>query len=108
MPDNKLIIRLIRIVKFQVGLKLVFDDLFDADGSEIYVKPASQFVELGVDIDFYTVTESAARQNQVAIGYKIHALQHDSDKGYGVVVDPKKTEKIKFTEKDKIIVIAED
>ncbi len=89
-------------------LKPVFDDLFDADGSEIYVKPASEYVELGKEVDFYTVTESAARQNQVAIGYKIHALQHASDKGYGVVVDPKKSNKITFVENDKIIVIAEE
>ena len=105
---DKLISLLMSQVSENKYLKLVFDDLFDADGSEIYVKPASQFVELGVDIDFYTVTESAARQNQVAIGYKIHTLQHDSEKGYGVIVDPKKSDKINFTEKDKIIVIAED
>ncbi len=89
-------------------LKPVFDDLFDADGSEIYVKSASEYVELGKEVDFYTVTESAARQNQIAIGYKIHALEHASDKGYGVVVDPKKSAKITFVENDKIIVIAEE
>ncbi|OFX36161.1 MAG: potassium transporter TrkA [Bacteroidetes bacterium GWA2_32_17] len=105
---DKLISLLMSQVSENKYLKLVFDDLFDADGSEIYVKPASQFIQLGIDVDFYTVTESAARQNQVAIGYKIHALQHDSDKGYGVIVDPKKSDKINFTEKDKIIVIAED
>lgn len=89
-------------------LKPVFDDLFDADGSEIYVKSAAEYVELGKEVDFYTVTESAARQNQVAIGYKIHALEHAADQGYGVVVDPKKSAKITFVENDKIIVIAEE
>ena len=33
---------------------------------------------------------------------------HNVNKAYGVVVNPKKSEKVTFTDKDKLIVIAED
>ncbi len=36
----------------------VFDDLFDADGAEIYLRPAGDHVS-----NFYTVLESAKRRN---------------------------------------------
>jgi hypothetical protein len=52
--------------------------------------------------------ESAARKNQVALGYRILAKSKDSNAGYGVVVNPKKSELIHFTEKDEIIVLSED
>jgi hypothetical protein len=89
-------------------LKEVFDDLFDAEGSEIYLKPAVNYIKAGVEVDFYTVAEAAARKNEVAIGYRKCGYAHNADKAYGVVVNPKKSEKIIFDDKDKVIVIAED
>ncbi|MDD3875194.1 MAG: hypothetical protein PHT69_01085 [Bacteroidales bacterium] len=91
--------------KFLMG---VFKDLFDADGSEIYLKPITDYVKSGVSVNFYTLLESARRKGQIAIGYRIASLAYESDKAFGVVVNPKKSEMITFTEHDKIIVIAED
>lgn len=89
-------------------LKSVFDDIFDADGSEIYLKPIGNYIKIGEDSNFYTILESAAQKKEVAIGYRLNRFANDPEKGYGVVVDPKKDEIIKYDEKDKVIVISEN
>ena len=85
----------------------VFEDIFDAEGSEIYLKPIGEYVETGHPVNFYTVTEAARRRNETAIGYR---LMHESGQApnYGVYTNPKKSNKITFAPEDKIVVIAED
>lgn len=106
--SDKLISLLMTQVAENKHLMRVFEDLLDADGSEIYLKPATTYVPLGQPVDFYSVLESAIARNETAIGYRITALSHESDKGYGVVVNPVKTEKITFGKEDMIIVLAEN
>jgi ion channel POLLUX/CASTOR len=86
----------------------VFEDLFKAEGSEIYLKPAKDYVALKRDVNFYTLTESARKRNEVAIGYRLERYATDSNKAYGVRVNPPKSEMIAFQAEDKIIVLAED
>jgi hypothetical protein len=52
--------------------------------------------------------ESAAQLNETAIGYRISALSSDSDKRFGVTLNPLKSNTVKFSEDDFIIVVAED
>lgn len=89
-------------------LKKVYDVLFEAEGSEIYLKPVINYVKTSVDIDFYTVLESAAQLNESAIGYRISSQRSDSDMHYGVKINPAKSEIVNFSIEDFIIVLAED
>ncbi|MGA2296492.1 MAG: potassium transporter TrkA [FCB group bacterium] len=93
-------------------LKTVFEDLFSAGGPAIYIKPAEYYVELGRPVNYYTILESARQRNQIAIGYKLHSPKRvapeDSLLGYGVIVNPRKSKQIFFSEGDKIIVISEE
>ncbi len=89
-------------------LSKVFAELFAAEGSEIYLRPAGDYVELGKPLDFYTVLEAARRRKEVAIGYRIAAKATDADAAYGVAVNPKKSGLITYTANDKIIVLADD
>lgn len=89
-------------------LKKVYDVLFEAEGSEIYLKPISRYVKTGEAVNFYTVLESAAQLNETAIGYRISSLSSDSDKHFGVTINPNKANTVKFSEEDFIIVVAED
>jgi hypothetical protein len=59
-------------------------------------------------LNFYTVVESARRRGEVALGYRVHAHANDSAKGYGVTVNPDKSDMITSTEQDKIIVLAQE
>jgi hypothetical protein len=89
-------------------LKKVYDILFEADGSEIYLKPVSRYVKTGDEMEFYTVLESAAQLNETALGYRISAESGNSEDHFGVKLNPKKSDKVKFSEEDYIIVLAED
>lgn len=104
--------KLVSLILSQVSenklLNGVFEDIFDADGSEIYVKPSSQYVLTGQPINFFTVIEAARRHGEVAIGYIQSALLSNAEEGYGIHINPGKSGLITFTDEDRIIVIAED
>jgi len=106
--SDKLISLLMSQVAEEKDLMRVFEDLFDADGSEIYIKPAKEYVQVGQSMNFYTVLESAARKNEVAIGYRNIAKAKDADNQYGVVLNPKKSETFTLEENDMVIVLSED
>ena len=86
----------------------VFADLFDPEGSEIYLKPAKEYVETGLPVSFYTIVEAARQRGETAIGYRIASELHDAGKSYGVYTNPKKSTELTLTAQDKIIVLAED
>ena len=89
-------------------LKKVMDILFEAEGSEFYLKNAEDYVKLGETINFYTVLEAASYKNETAVGYRIIKYAHSVENNYGIKVNPDKDKMITFSEGDKIIVLAED
>ncbi len=91
-----------------VELQGVFDDLFDAEGNEIYLKPASDYIELGQPVNFYTVVEAARRRHETAIGYRLGAEARNFAAQFGVRINPKKSAEVRFSENDKVIVLAEE
>lgn len=106
--SEKLTSLLIAQVTENRDLRAVFDDIFDADGSEIYLKPASDYVVLGKSMSYWHVVDAARRRGDVAIGYRIAAKSNDAAAGYGVSVNPAKDTSVSFTADDRVIVIAED
>lgn len=106
--SDKLISLLMSQVSENKDLMRVFEDLFDADGSEIYIKPAKEYVQTGVPMNFYTILESAARKNEVAIGYRVISKAKLADDQYGVVLNPKKSDEFTLAENDMVIVLSED
>ena len=89
-------------------LNAVFEDIFDADGSEIYLKPAESYVRLQEDVSFYAVVEAARRRGETAFGYKIAAESESETIPGGIHVNPPKPTAIRFAQGDCIIVAAED
>jgi hypothetical protein len=86
----------------------VFTDIFDPEGSEIYLKPIGDYIATGKPVNFYTVIEAARRRGETALGYRITSEANDAGKSYGVHTNPKKSEQVAFAPEDKIIVIAEE
>ena len=84
------------------ALAPVFADLFDPEGSELYLKPAGDYVELGRPLTFYTVVEAARRRGEVAVGYRLHAQAH------GIHLNPAKSAAVTFAERDRIVVLARE
>jgi Trk K+ transport system NAD-binding subunit len=89
-------------------LAVVFGELFDPRGSEIYLKPAGDYVEPGRAVNFYTVVESARRRGEVAIGYRVQAHAQEPSRSFGVKLNPRKSERIAFAPADRVIVLAEE
>jgi hypothetical protein len=104
--------RLVSLMLSQVSetsdLLEVLIDLFSAEGAEIYLRPASDYVQLGQPVNFYTVSEAATRHTAVALGYRLQAQASDPSKAYGVHINPDKAQAVTFGNADKIIVLAAD
>jgi voltage-gated potassium channel Kch len=88
-------------------LNAVFADVFDPEGSEIYLKPAHEYVFLNEPTNFYTVVEAARRRGEVAFGYRLQAQAEDAGRRHGVATNPAKSEVVTFEKGDRIIVLAE-
>lgn len=106
--SNKLISLMLSQISENKELTAVFQDLFDPEGSELYLKPVADYIALDNPVNFYTLLEAARRRGQIAIGYRLKAESRNAEKMYGVHVNPKKSEKVKFTDEDKLIVLAEN
>jgi len=86
----------------------VFNQLFTSEGSEIYLKPVTNYVKAGVEMDFYTILESAAQKGHTALGYRIKNDAYSAELFYGIHLNPRKSDKVIFTEQDKVIILAEE
>jgi ABC-type transporter Mla MlaB component len=89
-------------------LNVLFDDLLDVDGSEIYLKPITDYVAIDQPVNFYTLVEAARRHDEVAIGYRLMRDSADAERLYGVKLNPNKAAKIQFEAEDLLVVLAED
>lgn len=84
-------------------LALLFEDLLDADGSELYMKKASRYVKTNEETDFYTITEIAKNRNEIVVGYKKRTAD-----GNQIRINPKKSDRISFSSEDYLVLIAND
>lgn len=91
-----------------IQLKKVFDVLLNSEGSEIYLKPAHQYMEIGKETDFNEVLANALEYGHTAFGYRKMKQEHSAEENFGIRINPKKDQKIIFDENDYIIVLSED
>lgn len=87
------------------GLAELFDELFSSNGSEIFLRPADEYVMLGRPLRYETVVEAARRRGEVAIGYRLRGQAGDASLQYGVAVNPAKSAQLEFEPGDRVIVI---
>ncbi|GHJ41303.1 potassium transporter TrkA [Streptomyces sp. TS71-3] len=88
-------------------LEAVFTDLFNPEGAEIYLKPAANYLVPGVEATFATVVAAASNRGESAIGYRLARHGHEPP-GYGVFLNPSKTDPLVLEDGDTVIVLAED
>lgn len=86
------------------SLGAVFEDLFDADGAEIYLKDAAGYVALGEPVPFAAVVEAARRRGEIAIGFDAASARGER----GPRVNPRKGERVTFAEGDRVVVLASE
>jgi voltage-gated potassium channel Kch len=104
--------RILSLVIAQISenarLEAVFGDLLDADGAELYLRPAGEYVRLGRETTFATLVEAARRRGETAIGFRTAALAQDAARCYGVRVNPPKSDVFVPADADRVVVLAED
>lgn len=108
--SNKLVSLMLAQASENEYLSSIFDDLLDEDGSEIYMRPVGDYVDLALPVNFYTLMEAARQRGETAIGYRRKRESEDDDGRNmgGVVVNPNKAEALEYLPEDRIIVLAED
>jgi ion channel POLLUX/CASTOR len=104
--SDKLVSLMMTQIAETPALGEVFQELFDPEGSEIYLKPAGDYIEIGKRASFATILESARQRNEVAIGYRLAKDASDVNKSYGVHLNPKKGTEVQFDPTDKVIVLS--
>jgi voltage-gated potassium channel Kch len=82
--------------------------LTNPEGNHLQLKPAEDYVKLGSPVNFYTVVESAKRCGHLVLGYCVETEAKDASKGFGVRLNPNKSERITFVQGDRLIVVAKD
>lgn len=89
-------------------LKYVYEDLLDYEGSEIYIKPASDFISTKKEYKIRDISYHVNQHNQLLIGYqkKVNSIETRLNKGFEI--NPDKDEEIYIDEDDKLVVIAEN
>lgn len=107
--SNKLVSLMLAQASENESMAAIFDELLDEDGSEIYMRPVSDYVAIGEPVTFYTICLAALRRGEVAIGYRRQrGGDQDPRKLGGVIVNPAKSEKLLYSETDRVIVLAKD
>ena len=107
--SNRLVSMIIAQISESRDIKRVYDDIFQEDGSEIYLKPASLYFEhFPVEVSFADLIGIAGHREEVCIGVKRKVLEGDDAHNNGVELIPEKNQRFVLEEEDCLIVLAED
>ena len=106
--SDQLISLMLTQVSENPALGQVFADLFQAEGSEVYMRPAEQYVRPGSPVTFATFMHAAADRGETAFGYRRASDSQDSSANYGVIVNPAMSDQFTVAPGDRLVVLAED
>ncbi len=93
--------------------RLLFEELFQESGREIYLKPLSLYLPPApakpAVPSFLDLAESALRREEVCLGYMNRRERHNPAANYGIRLNPPRTEHPPLRpQEDYLIVMAED
>ncbi len=107
--SNRYISMLLAQISEDRDIKRVYDDLFEEEGSEIYLKPATMYFEaLPIEVTYADMIAIAQKRGEVCLGVKTKALEQDMDRNFGVKLIPEKHVKYTLSAEDSLVVLAED
>lgn len=86
-------------VSERLELEAVFSELFDADGCFVSLRPAPIYAVTHEETSYASIVASAAARGDTAIGYR---LGHEPP-----VLNPPKSTRLRLTEDDQVLVLAE-
>ncbi|GMV16514.1 MAG: hypothetical protein HS104_25155 [Polyangiaceae bacterium] len=106
--SNEMVSMVLAQVTHEPRVRPVIEDLFQSEGSEIYLKDLTRYVPPGQPTTFEYLTVAAKARGEVALGIQIHV--NDPAQRYGVHLNPWQFRQAAITPKkgDRLIVLAED
>jgi hypothetical protein len=96
-------------ITYEPRVRPVLEDLFESEGSEIYLKDLALYAPQGQAVTFEYLMLAAKRRGEVALGVQIH--EANPKNRYGVKLNPNLAfRRAPFVPKpkDRLIVLAED
>jgi len=108
--SNKLITMVLAQLSEQPEMKKFYDDIFEEDGSEIYVKPAHlYFKDLeSQNCTFADAIRMAQMRDEICLGVRYGHLSMNPKENFGVLLNLEKDANITLTKNDFLVVLAED
>lgn len=107
--SNKLVSLMLAQASENEFMAQIFDELLDEEGSEIYMRPVSDYVSIDRPVNFFTIALAALRRGEIAIGYRRQREDDADDRNLGgVTVNPSRSDMLTYSEKDMVIVLAQD
>lgn len=105
--SNRLVSMLLAQLSEDPHMMKVYEELFQVEGSEIYLKPASLYRdEFPVEATFADLIRLGQKRGEVCLGVKLKSLEDSADQHYGVQLNPKKDTTYSLQPEDCLIVLA--
>ena len=107
--SNRLVSMIMAQISESRDIEKVYDDIFQEDGSEIYLKPADLYFEgLPAEATFADMMAIAQKRGEICIGIKVTANEFDKANNNGITLIPDKNSAYILQPNDCFVVLAED
>ena len=112
MVSNQFVSQIMAQVSEEPLALNVYDDLFQSEGSELYIKPASYYFdfndEKSITLPYGECVQAARLRDEVILGVQIKSAQKKKDKMFGINLIPDKNDQITLTCEDGLIALSKD
>ena len=107
--SNQFVSRIYAQVSEEPDVLNIYEDLFNEDGSEVYLKPLSlYFSSLPPEISFGDLCFAAMVREETCFGVRIMAQEQEAEHYYGIYLNPPKNRIFNLLPTDMLITLAED
>lgn len=107
--SNRFVSMILAQISEDGDIKAVYDDLFQEDGSEIYLKPISLYHDhFPLEVNYADLIQLAQKREEICLGVKLKLHEHMHEKNFGVKLIPPKNQTYTLNADDCLVVVAED
>ena len=109
MVSNQILSKILAQVSEEPEILQVYEDLFRAEGSEIYLKPVELFLEeLDSEVHFADLMLAAQRRGEICFGIWLKRLEDSAEDNFGLLLLPNKTQTFWVTHGDRLVTLSPD
>jgi ion channel POLLUX/CASTOR len=91
-------------IALRPDLRVVFENLFGAEGPEIYFRPAREYGLADKDVTFTDVVHAVAARNETALGVRLRCRSEQGDDE--ILVNPPRDRSWRLRDGDELVVLA--